>query len=158
MVTAAPTPTPTPTPSPSPSPSPTATPTPGLPLPPLPPLPGLPGATLQGVGAAPDHADRKAPRVKVKVRKQASRKRMMKGVRVRVSVSDRVRLLLRLTRGRRMVARKVVTMSPGTRMFVLRPRRGAMRRGGAARLALLAKVTDLNGVSTRVERRMRIRR
>ena len=98
--------------------------------------------------------------VRFTVPRHLSWKRMMKGVRVRLISPGDMRLTVSLTRkGRKgSVARRTLSLRPGARTVVLRPRRGMMGRRRSLSLVVYVAVTDAGGATSMQQRTVRVSR
>jgi hypothetical protein len=121
---------------------------PVVPAPPLPAGPGAPSATT-------------APSVALKVRRSVTWAQLRRGLRVRITVRQRVKLRLALTRNfkRRSLARlRRTAPRAGTRTYVLRPTRARLGSRRAMRITLRVTATDSAGHSRTLRAGIRVRR
>jgi hypothetical protein len=120
------------------------------------PKPAPPPPAVNPAGAAP-RAKLGRLRVAHRIRRAKLRR---KGLRVKVFAATRVKVKLRLARkgARKALVRKRRVMGPGTRTFILKPRRARLRGTDFRRLKLRVRLVAANGERTTLRRTIRVRR
>jgi hypothetical protein len=108
-------------------------------------------------GGAPQGTRALVARMRLKSPRRIKWSRLRRGVRVRITVDEPVRLVLRLSRKHsgKVLARKVRRMDAGRKTFVLRVR---SRRRSTRKLVLMVRVTNEAGEQSVLRRTIRVRK